>query len=205
MEQVADRKIERALISVYDKTGIVSLAKLLQGCSIEILSTGGTAKLLGENGVSVTSVDSYTGSPEIMDGRVKTLHPKIHGGLLAVRDNPVHREQMEKYGIKYIDLVVVNLYPFKQTIAKPGVTVEEAIENIDIGGPTMIRSSAKNHNYVATVVDPADYEEVGLQIKNTRALTNETRKKLAVKAFAHTADYDTAIADYLSSIYGVKI
>ncbi len=194
-------KIGKALLSVSDKSGLVPLAKVLIENSVEILSTGGTARLLSENGIPVTSVDSYTGSPEIMDGRVKTLHPKIHGGILAVRDNASHIEQMETHGIEPIDLVVVNLYPFRETIAKPGVTIDEAIENIDIGGPTMVRSSAKNHKYVAIVVDPGDYEKIADEIKETGSISFETRKGLARKAFAHTAEYDSAITKYLSSVY----
>ncbi|HUI90678.1 MAG TPA: bifunctional phosphoribosylaminoimidazolecarboxamide formyltransferase/IMP cyclohydrolase [Chitinivibrionales bacterium] len=193
-------KIARALISVSDKTGIVELARTLAQNGVEILSTGGTARILSENNVPVKTVDSHTGFPEIMDGRVKTLHPKIHGGLLAVRDNPGHLEQMKKNGIVPIDLVVVNLYPFKVTIEKPGVTVEEAIENIDIGGPAMIRSAAKNHAYVTVVVDPADYAAVAGAIQGG-GVPHDLRKFLAVKAFGHTADYDSAIDVYFSRKY----
>ncbi len=194
--------ISRALISVSDKTGIVEFARSLAIRKIEILSTGGTAKLLAENSVPVVSVDAFTGHPEIMDGRVKTLHPKIHGGILAVRDNRTHLEQMQKYGIQPIDLVVVNLYPFRQTVARDDVTIEEAIENIDIGGPTMVRSAAKNHTWVAVVVDPADYEPVIDELYTDNGISLSTRKRLAVKAFRHTAEYDTAIVQYLSKIYG---
>jgi phosphoribosylaminoimidazolecarboxamide formyltransferase / IMP cyclohydrolase len=194
-------KIKRALISVSDKTGIVDLARKLSEMNIEILSTGGTSKKLHENNIPVTSVDAFTGHPEIMDGRVKTLHPKVHGGILAIRDNPLHREHMAQNGIKPIDLVVVNLYPFRQTIAKPDVTIEEAIENIDIGGPTMVRSSAKNHSWVTIVVDPADYELIINELTTTETISLATRKKLAVKAFRHTAEYDTAIDRYLSKVY----
>ena len=194
-------KIGKALLSVSDKTDLVPFAQVLVENSVEILSTGGTARLLSENGVPVTSVDSYTGSPEIMDGRVKTLHPKIHGGILAVRDNELHVAQMNEHGIEPIDLVVVNLYPFRETIAKPDVTIEEAIENIDIGGPTMVRSSAKNHKYVAIVVDPGDYEMIASEIKEKGTISFEMRKSLARKAFAHTAEYDSAITEYLSSVY----
>lgn len=195
-------RITRAILSVSDKTGLVDLAKGLQRHSVEILSTGGTAKLLAEKGVAVKSVDSYTGFPEIMDGRVKTLHPKVHGGLLSVRDNPAHQKQMADNGIMPIDMVVINLYPFTQTVAKPNVAIEDAIENIDIGGPAMIRSSAKNHAYVAVVVDAADYETILSELDATGMVSGETRKKLAVKAFQHTSRYDTAIYEYLSRVYG---
>jgi len=195
--------IARALMSVSDKTGIVAFARFLSGQHIEIISTGGTAKLLQDEGLKVRTIESFTGHPEIMDGRIKTLHPRVHGGLLAVRDNPGHIQQMAAHNILPIDLVAVNLYPFKQTIAKPGVTIEEAIENIDIGGPTMIRSSAKNHAYVTVVVDPADYTLVEEEMKKDGDVSLETRKRLAVKAFCHTADYDTAISGYLANVYGV--
>jgi phosphoribosylaminoimidazolecarboxamide formyltransferase / IMP cyclohydrolase len=194
-------KIARALVSVSDKKGVVEFAKKLSALKIEIVSTGGTAKLLRENGVPVVSIDEYTGHPEIMDGRVKTLHPRVHGGILAVRDNAVHCEQMQQNGIQPIDLVVVNLYPFVKTAAKPGVTVEEAIENIDIGGPAMVRSAAKNHRFVSIVVDPSDYTAVTGELEKTGRVSTDTRKRLAIKAFAHTAAYDTAIAGYLSEEY----
>jgi phosphoribosylaminoimidazolecarboxamide formyltransferase/IMP cyclohydrolase len=193
--------IERALISVSDKKGVVEFAKRLSSLNIEILSTGGTARLLQEQGLSVVPVDTYTGHPEIMDGRVKTLHPRVHGGILAVRDNELHRDQMKQNGIRPIDLVAVNLYPFVQTIARKGVTVEEAIENIDIGGPAMVRSAAKNHAYVTIVVDPADYKAVALEIARSGNVSPGKRKRLAVKAFAHTAAYDAEIAGYLSKVY----
>ena len=193
--------ITRALISVSDKSGIVDFAKKLASWSVEILSTGGTAKTLRENGVPVVSIDTYTGHPEIMDGRVKTLHPKVHGGILAVRDNANHVAQMNQNGIKPIDLVVINLYPFIQTISKPGVTIEEAIENIDIGGPAMVRSSAKNHAHVTVVVDPADYGMVLDELEKNSAVPLETRRKLAVKAYRHTAAYDTAISEYLAKAF----
>jgi phosphoribosylaminoimidazolecarboxamide formyltransferase/IMP cyclohydrolase len=199
---MSNQKCKRALISVSDKTGIVEFARSLSGLGIEILSTGGTAKVLGENNVPVKSVDSHTGHPEIMDGRVKTLHPKIHGGILAVRDNPLHIRHMQENRIDPIDIVVVNLYPFVQTIARPGVTIEEAIENIDIGGPAMVRSAAKNHVWVAIVVDPSDYARIIEDITSTGAVSLEFRKKLAVKAYRHTAAYDTAISEYLSKVYG---
>jgi phosphoribosylaminoimidazolecarboxamide formyltransferase/IMP cyclohydrolase len=194
-------KIKRALISVSDKTGVVELAERLVKHGITVLSTGGTAKQLAGNKIPVTSVDAYTGFPEIMDGRVKTLHPKIHGGILAVRDNLCHVSQMEKNGIDPIDLVVVNLYPFKETVSKPGVSLEEAIENIDIGGPAMLRSAAKNHAFVAVVVDPNDYQIILSQIEEKGCVDSETRKLLALKAFRHTADYDSMIDVYLSRMF----
>jgi phosphoribosylaminoimidazolecarboxamide formyltransferase/IMP cyclohydrolase len=199
MSKEAKTAIQRALISVSDKTGLVPFSRMIVAKGIEILSTGGTAKLLNSEDVAVRSVDSYTGFSEIMDGRVKTLHPRIHGGLLAVRDNPIHCEQMAANGILPIDLVVVNLYPFRETIARPGVTLEEAIENIDIGGPAMIRSAAKNHRFVGIVVDPADYDKVGAEIVSQGYLSSATRQRLAIKAFQHTARYDSAIAEYLST------
>jgi phosphoribosylaminoimidazolecarboxamide formyltransferase/IMP cyclohydrolase len=201
-DSLDNQKIARALISVSDKTGIVECAKRLSASGIEILSTGGTARTLREAGVPVKSVDAHTGHPEIMDGRVKTLHPRIHGGILAVRDNPQHLKDMRENGIVPIDLVIVNLYPFVQTVSKPGVTIDEAVENIDIGGPAMIRSAAKNHAYVAVVVDPADYANVLEEIESSGRVSPDTRKKMAVKAFTHTARYDTAIAEYLSNVYG---
>ena len=193
--------VKRALLSVSDKTGIIAFAQKLAEKNIEILSTGGTAKILQKNNVPVLSVDSFTGHPEIMDGRVKTLHPKVHGGILAIRDNPLHQEHMRQNGIQPIDLVVVNLYPFKQTIARSGVTVEEAIENIDIGGPTMVRSSAKNHAWVTIIVDPADYASIIAELDENGTISFDTRKKCAVKAFRHTADYDTTIHTYLAKVY----
>lgn len=196
--------IERALISVSDKKGIVEFAKRLAAWEIEIVSTGGTAKLLKTEGVNVVPVDSYTGHPEIMDGRVKTLHPRVHGGILAIRDNALHREQMRKNGIKPIDMVVVNLYPFVQTVARPGVSIAEAIENIDIGGPAMVRSAAKNHTFVTVIVDPADYPVITSEIEIKGEVSIETRRMLAVKAFAHTAAYDAAIAGYLSEVFSSK-
>ncbi len=196
-----EKRIERALISVSNKEGVVEFGRRISGAGIEILSTGGTARLLAQENVAVRSVDSYTGFPEIIDGRVKTLHPKVHGGILAVRDNEKHRGQMEQNGISSIDLVVVNLYPFQQTVAKPDVSIEDAIENIDIGGPTMVRSSAKNHKYVAIVVDPSDYEGIAKEIETDGFVSLQTRKRLAVKAFKHTAEYDTAIHAYLSTVY----
>lgn len=194
-------KVTRALLSVSDKTGIADFARFLSGKGIELLSTGGTAKLLTEQNIPVTSVDAFTGHPEIMDGRVKTLHPRVHGGILAMRDNPLHQKHMQENGIKPIDLVVVNLYPFRETIAKPEVTIEDAIENIDIGGPTMVRSSAKNHAWVTIVVDPADYTAIASELSADGTISLSTRRKCALKAFTHTAEYDTAISAYLSKIF----
>ena len=189
--------IARALISVSDKTGIVELARALHEMGIEILSTGGTAKQIREAGVPVADVSSYTGFPEVMDGRVKTLHPKIHGGLLARRD--VDSETMHEHGIAGIDLLVVNLYPFEQTVAKPDCDLATAIENIDIGGPAMLRAAAKNHAWVTVVVDAGDYAAVLGELRTGRAVTPATRFRLAVKAFQHTARYDGAIAGYLGA------
>jgi len=191
-------KTKRALISVSDKTGIVPFAKTLAEMGIEIISTGGTAKKLEENGLSVIPIDEVTGFPEMMDGRVKTLHPKIHGGLLGLRDNPEHAEQAKNQGIDWIDLIVVNLYPFESTIAKEGVSLEEAVENIDIGGPTMIRSAAKNYRFVAVVTDPTDYDPVLKEIQDQGEVSLELKKILAAKVFRRTADYDSAIDRYLS-------
>jgi phosphoribosylaminoimidazolecarboxamide formyltransferase/IMP cyclohydrolase len=188
--------IQRALISVSDKTGIVELAKGLEALGAEILSTGGTAKTLREAAVTVIDVAAYTGSPEILDGRVKTLHPKIHGGLLGRRRLPAHVEQMRQHQIGPIDVVVVNLYPFEATIAKPNCPFEEAIENIDIGGPSMLRSAAKNHEDVLVVVDPTDYPRV-LEAARGGSVPSSLRRELALKVFQHTARYDSLIAGYL--------
>ena len=198
---MGEKKIVRALVSVSDKTGVAEFAARLAACGIEILSTGGTASLLKEKGIAVTSVDSYTGSPEIMHGRVKTLHPKIHGGILAIRDNPDHLADMEKNSINPIDLVAVNLYPFRETVAKPGVLIADAVENIDIGGPSMIRSTAKNHAFTTIVVDPADYAAIATEIEKNGSVSKEKRQQLAVKAFGHTASYDAAIHAYLEKVY----
>ncbi|MDR0305641.1 MAG: bifunctional phosphoribosylaminoimidazolecarboxamide formyltransferase/IMP cyclohydrolase [Chitinispirillales bacterium] len=192
--------IKRALISVSDKTGIIEFSKMLSEQGVEILSTGGTWKLLSQNGIPVTAVDSYTGHPEIMDGRVKTLHPRVHGGILGVRDKLEHVKAMERCGILPIDMVVVNLYPFEQTVAG-GASISEAIENIDIGGPAMVRSGAKNHAYVTVVIDPADYGVIVSEMADGGAVSFETRKRLAAKAFRHTADYDSMIDTYLSKTY----
>jgi phosphoribosylaminoimidazolecarboxamide formyltransferase/IMP cyclohydrolase len=193
------RMIRRALISVSDKRGIVELGQALAAKGVEILSTGGTASALAAAGVAVTQVSDHTGAPEILDGRVKTLHPKIHGGLLG-RDTAPHQAEMTANGITPIDLVVVNLYPFEATIAKPTTTLDEAIENIDIGGPSMLRSAAKNHERVAVVVDPDDYAIITAALSSGTDLTPGQRFALARKAFSHTAAYDAAIAAYLSSI-----
>ena len=193
--------IQRALISVSDKTGVVEFAKFLASRNVKILSTGGTAKLLAENGVKVVEVGDYTGFPEMMDGRVKTLHPRVHGGILARRDLAHHVEAMQKHDIPAIDMVVVNLYPFAATIAKPDVTLEDAVENIDIGGPAMVRASAKNYPFVAIVTDAGDYKSITEEMKaHDGALGHATRFALAKKAFTHTAEYDGMISTYLSSL-----
>lgn len=191
---------KRALISVSDKSGIIDLAKELVNLGFEIISTGGTKKALHEQGVPVLSVSDVTGFPEILEGRVKTLNPFIHGGLLAKQDDLSHRSQLKEHGIEPIQLVCVNLYPFQQTIEKPDVTVADAIENIDIGGPTMLRASAKNHQYVTVVVDPADYQTVISELKADGQTSLETRRKLAAKVFRHTAAYDALIAEYMTDL-----
>lgn len=194
-------KIERALLSVSDKTGIVEFAQALAAQKVEILSTGGTAQLLRDAGVPVTEVSDYTGFPEMLDGRVKTLHPKVHGGILGRRDLTEHVEQMAEHGIGNIDLVCVNLYPFESTIARDGCTLEDAIENIDIGGPTMVRSAAKNWAHVAIVTDAADYPLLAAELAdNGGHLSRATRFGLAKKAFTHTAAYDGAISNYLTGL-----
>ncbi|HXU69570.1 MAG TPA: bifunctional phosphoribosylaminoimidazolecarboxamide formyltransferase/IMP cyclohydrolase [Polyangia bacterium] len=193
-------RIRRALVSVSDKRGVEELARGLQRHGIEVLSTGGTARALREAGARVTEVAAYTGAPEILDGRVKTLHPKIHGGLLG-RATPEHEAEMQKHGIEKIDLVVVNLYPFRETVARANVTLAEAIENIDIGGPSMIRSASKNHERVTVVVDPDDYAALIEELdKNEAQTSEELRFRLARKAFAYTAAYDGAIANWLTSL-----
>ena len=192
------RKVSRALLSVSDKTGVVDFAAGLVELGVEILSTGGTARLLRESGLKVRDVSEVTGFPEMLDGRVKTLHPKVHGGILAVRSNPEHRKEVAEHGIEFIDLVAVNLYPFEKTAAKPGVTIEELIENIDIGGPSMIRSAAKNFQDLTVVVDSADFSLVlGELRENGGSVSRETRARLARKAFATTAAYDGAISTTL--------
>lgn len=193
--------IKTALLSVSDKTGVVEFARALAGRGIKMLSTGGTAKLLHDSGIAVTEVSDHTGFPEMLDGRVKTLHPTIHGGILARRDLPAHVEAIRQAAIETIDLVVVNLYPFTQTIARAGCTLEEAIENIDIGGPAMVRSAAKNHAHVAVVTDPADYAAILHEIQTTNgAVGAPMRFALAQKAFSHTAAYDGAISNYLTAL-----
>ncbi len=193
--------IKRALLSVSDKAGIVEFAKFLASRDVKILSTGGTAKLLAENGVKVVEVGDYTGFPEMMDGRVKTLHPKVHGGILARRDLAHHTQAMQEHEIPPIDMVVVNLYPFAATVAKPDCTFDDAIENIDIGGPAMVRASAKNHAFVTIVTDTADYAAITAEMNaNQASLSGASRLMLAKKAFAHTAEYDGMISTYLSSL-----
>ena len=192
------KKIARALISTYDKTDLLEIATALTQRGVEILSTGGTAQHLRDAGVDIVDVSDYTGFPEMLDGRVKTLHPKIHGGLLAERDNAEHNAQTETHGISAIDMVICNLYPFEATVAKPDVTLSEAIENIDIGGPTMIRAAAKNYRHVAVLTNPNQYPQITADLDaNDGCLSEERRFELAKAAFAHTAQYDTAIASYL--------
>lgn len=198
---MSDSVIKRALVSVSDKTGIVDFCRELSSMGVEIFSTGGTLKKLQEAGISAASISTITDFPEIMDGRVKTLHPKIHGGLLAVRDNVGHVAEAEENGIGFIDMVVVNLYPFEETVAKPDVTFEDAIENIDIGGPSMLRSAAKNNESVTVVTDSADYAVVLDEMRaNSGATTRKTRLKLAKKVFELTSRYDLAIADYMTGV-----
>ena len=192
-------KIERVLISVSDKSGVLDFAKELASFDVSFLSTGGTAKMLRESGLEVQDVSDYTGHPEMLDGRVKTLHPKIHGGLLGLRNNPEHVATMKQHGIKNIDMIVVNLYPFKETISKSDCTFEDAIENIDIGGPTMLRSAAKNFESVSVIIDPTDYVEVINEMKaNSGEVSKETNLKLALKVFETTSQYDSMITEYLS-------
>ena len=193
--------IKQALISVSDKSGVLEFARGLNELGVKILSTGGTAKLFADNGIPVTEVADYTGFPEMLDGRVKTLQPKVHAGILARRDLPEHVATLAKHGIPTIDLVVVNLYPFAATIAKPDCSLEDAIENIDIGGPTMVRAAAKNHGHVAIVTDPEDYSSVLAEMQtNEGAVSDATRFDLAKKAFSHTAAYDSAISNYLTTV-----
>ena len=193
--------IKQALLSVSDKTSVLDFARALSDMGVNILSTGGTAKLLADNGIKVTEVADYTGFPEMLDGRVKTLHPKVHGGILARRDFPEHVAALEKHGIPTIDMVVVNLYPFQQTIAREECSLEDAIENIDIGGPAMLRSSAKNHKDVTVICDPSDYAQVLAEMKaHNGEVTFETKFALAKKVFAHTAQYDGAITNYFTSL-----
>ncbi len=194
--------IKRALLSVSDKTGLIDFARALSGQGVELLSTGGTAKAIRDAGLPVRDVSEFTGFPEMLDGRVKTLHPKVHAGILSVRDNPAHVATMDEHGLGYIDLVCVNLYPFVQTVSKPH-TLEDAIENIDIGGPAMVRSSAKNYRHVAIVTDPADYAALVEEMRaNGGQLGDATRFNLAKKAFTHTAQYDGHISNYLTALNG---
>ncbi len=200
---MADTPIKRALVSVTDKTGVVAFVKALEEeFGVEVISTGGTARVLEEAGVHVVPIEQYTGFPEMMDGRVKTLHPKVHGGLLARRDDPAHMAEAAEHGIGMIDLVCVNLYEFEKTVAKPDVTFDDAIEHIDIGGPSMLRSAAKNAASVTVVSDPADYDEVlEAMRKNDGCTTLELRRYLQLKVYDTTAAYDAAIADYLAERY----
>lgn len=194
--------IKRALISVSDKTGIVELSKELCSLGVEIISTGGTAKALSDAGINVVNISDVTGFPECLDGRVKTLHPNVHAGLLAMRSNPEHMKQIKELGIEPIDLVIINLYPFKQTILKGNVELEEAVENIDIGGPTMLRAAAKNYQDVVVIVDPADYKMVLDELKASKDISVKTKFKLMYKVFEHTSHYDTLIAKHLRDRLG---
>ena len=194
------RKVERALISLTDKSGIEDFARALTELGVEILSTGGTAKKMRDNNIAVTDVSEFTGFPEMLDGRVKTLHPLVHGGILNQRENVDHQQQCREHGIKPIDIVAVNLYAFEKTVADPSCSLADAIENIDIGGPTLLRASAKNFRDVTVIVDPADYGQVLNEIKETGNTTLKTRFKLAVKVFQLTSTYDTAIADWLVKV-----
>src|SRR6202041_1518977 len=194
-------RIQRAILSVTDKTGLVDFARKLSALHIELISTGGTAKLLRDSGISVKDISDLTGFPEMLDGRVKTLHPKVHGGILHRRENATHRAAVAEHGIQPIDMVVVNLYAFEKTAAKPGVHFEELIENIDIGGPSMIRSAAKNFQDVAVVTSPSDYEAIAEEMaRSGGGLSKETKWRLAQKAFATTAAYDSAIASTLERV-----
>ena len=199
------QKIQRALLSVFDKTGLIPFAQVLAERGVELISTGGTAKALREAGLSVKDLSEHTGFPEMLDGRVKTLHPRVHGGLLYIRGNAQHEAAVGQHDIPPIDLVVVNLYPFEQTIARPGCTLHDAIENIDIGGPSMLRSAAKNHESVTVIVDPADYAEVAGQIGKEGGTTVELRRKLAAKVYARTSEYDGAIAAYLQQAFSERV
>lgn len=194
------RKVERALISLTDKSGIEDFARALTELGVEILSTGGTAKKMRDNDIAVTDVSEFTGFPEMLDGRVKTLHPLVHGGILNQRENADHQQQCREHGIKPIDIVAVNLYAFEKTVADPNCSLADAIENIDIGGPTLLRASAKNFRDVTVIVDPADYKQVLAEIKENGNTTLKTRFKLAVKVFQLTSTYDTAIADWLVNV-----
>ena len=193
--------VRRALMSVTDKSGLVEFAKGLAAHGVHLLSTGGTARLLRENAVDITEVSDYTGFPEMLDGRVKTLHPKIHGGILGMRDNETHVKTMAQHGIEPIDMVVVNLYAFSKTVARPNCTLEEAIENIDIGGPTLIRAAAKNHQHVAVVTEPADYPSILAEMRRLNGqISRPTSLELACKAFCLTHAYDRYICEYLQNV-----
>ncbi len=192
--------VRRALLSVYDKQGIVDLSRALVDCGVEILSTGGTGRLLRDEGIPIRRISEMTGVPEMLDGRVKTLHPKVHAGILAVRDSAKHRRDIESFGAETIDLVVVNLYPFEKTAKMEGIGLAEIVEMIDVGGPTMVRAAAKNFHDVGVVVDPADYERVVEEIREHGGLTESTRLLLACKAFGHTASYDSAIFSFLNQL-----
>src|SRR5438105_4349465 len=197
----ANRKIQRAILSVTDKTGLVDFARRLSALNVELVSTGGTAKLLRESGLKVRDIADLTGFPEMLDGRVKTLHPRVHGGILHIRSNADHRKAIAEHGIAPIDMVVVNLYAFEKTAAKAGVEFQELIENIDIGGPSMIRSAAKNFQDVAIVTSPADYNSIAGELERSRGeLSLDTKWRLAQKAFATTAAYDSAIASTLERV-----
>jgi phosphoribosylaminoimidazolecarboxamide formyltransferase/IMP cyclohydrolase len=195
------RKIQRAVLSVTDKSGLLEFAQELEEFGVEILSTGGTARRMREGGVTVQDVSDFTGFPEMLDGRVKTLHPKVHAGILAQRHNPEHMKTMASHHLKVIDMVVVNLYAFEKTVAREDCTLEEAVENIDIGGPTMLRAAAKNYRDVAVVVDPGDYEPIIAEMKgNEGQLSLESRFRLAKKVYRLTHEYDGAITRYLEDI-----
>jgi phosphoribosylaminoimidazolecarboxamide formyltransferase/IMP cyclohydrolase len=195
--------LQQALFSVSDKTGLPEFAQGLAALGVKLLSTGGTARLLEEANLPVTEIGAYTGFPEMLDGRVKTLHPKVHGGILARRDLPEHQKTLEAHGIPMIDLVCVNLYPFKETIARPGVTLAEAIENIDIGGPCLLRAAAKNHAHVTVLCDPADYAPFAAEMGKTDGDPGQAfRRDMARKAFARTSAYDLAISQYLEKSLG---
>lgn len=194
-------KIKKVIISVSNKAGVLECAQELSKFGVEILSTGGTAKSLREAGLAIKDVSEYTGFPEMLDGRVKTLHPKVHGGLLGRRSNPEHVSKMKEYNIDPIDMIIVNLYPFEETVAKKDCTLEDAIENIDIGGPTMLRSAAKNYEDVTVIVDPADYPKVIAEMKaNNGVVSKATNFYLAKKVFQRTSQYDAAITDYLAKV-----
>jgi phosphoribosylaminoimidazolecarboxamide formyltransferase/IMP cyclohydrolase len=198
---MAMAKIKKVIISVSNKTGVLECAQVLSKFGVEILSTGGTAKSLREAGLAIKDVSEYTGFPEMLDGRVKTLHPKVHGGLLGRRSNPEHVSKMKEYNIDPIDMIIVNLYPFEETVAKKDCTLEDAIENIDIGGPTMLRSAAKNYEDVTVIVDPADYPKVIAEMKaNNGVVSKATNFYLAKKVFQRTSQYDAAITGYLAKV-----